>query len=54
MSLIHTAELVEVNPFDYLSALLSYPDVVALNPAAWLPWNYAAALPSDPAQAPAE
>ncbi len=53
MSLIHTAELVDVNPFDYLSTLLNHPDVVARDPASWLPWNYAVALPSDPAQAPA-
>jgi hypothetical protein len=41
MSLIHTAELNQVNPFDYLVALLQHADEVAANPSAWLPWNYA-------------
>jgi len=43
MSLIHTAELNGVNPFDYLVALLRNPEAVEANPAAWLPWNYATA-----------
>ena len=43
MSLIHTAELNQTNPFDYLVALLRHPDAVAANPGAWLPWNYASA-----------
>lgn len=43
MSLIHTAELNGVNPFEYLVALLEHADDVAENPAAWLPWNYASA-----------
>jgi len=40
MSLIHTAELNQANPFDYLVELLRNADQVAKNPAAWLPWNY--------------
>jgi transposase len=40
MSLIHTAELCGVNPFDYLRALMAHPDEVAAHPAEWLPWNY--------------
>ena len=43
MSLIHTAELHQVEPFDYLVALLSHAPSVALDPAAWMPWNYTAA-----------
>lgn len=43
MSLIHTAELNQVNPFDYLVALLRHADEVEANPAAWLPWNYTSA-----------
>ena len=44
MSLIHTAKLCSVNPFDYLTELQRHADEVARNPAAWLPWNYRAAL----------
>ena len=44
MSLIHTAELHQVPPFDYLVALLRHAPAVALDPAAWMPWNYPAAL----------
>ena len=44
MSLIHTAELHQVEPFDYLVALLRHPGALALEPAAWMPWNYTAAL----------
>ena len=44
MSLIHTAELHQIEPFDYLVALLRHAGAVALEPAAWMPWNYSAAL----------
>jgi transposase len=44
MSLIHTAELHQVEPFDYLVALLRHEAAVALDPAAWMPWNYTAAV----------
>jgi hypothetical protein len=40
MSLIHTAEQNGVNPFEYLTALLSHPRAVAKNPEAWMPWTY--------------
>ncbi len=40
MSLIHTAELCNINPFDYLVALLRRHDDVVQNPAGWMPWNY--------------
>jgi hypothetical protein len=40
MSLIHTCELAEANPFDYLTALSRHADVVAATPSAWMPWNY--------------
>ena len=43
MSLIYTAELCAVNPFDYLVALQQHADAVADSPARWMPWNYAAA-----------
>lgn len=44
MTLIHTAELAGVNPFDYLVALLTHADRVRRDPADWLPWNYTAAI----------
>jgi len=44
MSLIHTAELHQVEPFDYLVALSRHTGAVALDPTAWMPWNYTAAL----------
>jgi hypothetical protein len=44
MSLIHTAELSEVAPFDYLVALLRHHEHVADNPGAWMPWDYESAL----------
>ena len=43
MSLIHTAELSGVNPFDYLTGLLRQSDLKT-NPAQWMPWNYRAPL----------
>lgn len=42
MSLIQTCALNEVNSLDYLTELLRNPGEVAMNPAAWLPWNYPA------------
>lgn len=44
MSLIHTAELAHEPAFDYLTALLEHPAEIAAAPAAWMPWNYRAAL----------
>jgi hypothetical protein len=40
MTLIYTAELNGIDPFDYLVSLLRYPKQVASNPAEWMPWNY--------------
>ena len=40
MSLIHTAELNDVEPFAYLVALLRHSQEVATAPAGWMPWNY--------------
>ena len=40
MSLIHTCELNEANPFDYLTVLQKHAKYVCLDPNAWLPWNY--------------
>jgi len=44
MSLIYTAELSEVNPFDYLTQLLKHPEELRRNPHQWMPWNYQAAV----------
>jgi len=40
MSMIHTAELAGVNPFDYLVALLRHAKHVAEDPSQWMPWDY--------------
>ena len=40
MTFIHTAELNEVKPFDYLVALLRHPEQIDRAPADWMPWNY--------------
>jgi hypothetical protein len=44
MSFIHTCELGDVGPFDYLVALLRHHDEVAAHPADWMPWNFTDAL----------
>jgi hypothetical protein len=44
MSLIHTAELNGIAPFEYLVALQRHPQHVALDPSEWLPWTYDATL----------
>ncbi len=44
MSLIHTAELNDVEPFGYLVALLRHGDELGNAPADWMPWNYREAL----------
>jgi transposase len=40
MSLIHTCELNNVNPFDYLTELLRHPPELTICPTEWMPWNY--------------
>jgi transposase len=44
MSLIHTCNLMQVNPFDYLVALQRYSSAVFKNPSDWMPWNFKAAI----------
>jgi transposase len=44
MSLIHTAELNGIAPFEYLVALQRHHQDVARDPGAWLPWTYEATL----------
>ena len=40
MSLIHTCELNEANPIDYLTQLQRHARELASNPFEWMPWNY--------------
>ena len=40
MTLIYSAELSGVNPFDYLSQLLKHSEAVRRSPHEWMPWNY--------------
>ena len=44
MSLIHTCQLNQVNPFDYLMALQQHGQEVVKDAGRWLPWNDAAAI----------
>lgn len=44
MSLIHTADINDVPPFDYLVAMLRHARQVAAAPRDWMPWNYQQAL----------
>ena len=47
MTLIHTCELNEVNPFDYLTQVLrNVGKVTAENAVDWMPWSYKAQLAS--------
>ena len=53
MSLIYTCQLSDVNPFEYLTALLRNADRLAREPALWMPWNHSETLASFvPASAP--
>jgi len=40
MSLIHTCDLNDANPFDYLTELQRHAAEIRDNPSAWMPWNY--------------
>lgn len=42
MSLIHSAELNGVEPFEYLIELLKHPEEVEQEPGKWMPWGYPA------------
>ena len=47
MSLIHTCELSQINPFEYLQALMQHAQEVKVEPSLWLPWNYRDRLAPD-------
>lgn len=44
LSLIHTCNLMRVNPFDYLVALQKFSAEVAGSPSQWMPWNFKEAM----------
>lgn len=48
MSLIHTCNLADVNPFDYITALQKHSSEVFKTPQSWMPWNYKSMVPSVP------
>ena len=50
MSLIHTCSLVNTNPFDYLTALQEYNDLVQKDPRDWMPWNFTKTLQTSEAK----
>jgi hypothetical protein len=52
MSLIHTCQLNEANPFDYLTQLQQHADQVVADPPLWTPWNYRDTLASQSAAPP--
>ncbi|MCP4139934.1 MAG: transposase [Chloroflexi bacterium] len=40
MSLIHTCNQQDINPFEYLTILQEHSSEIFQNPAAWLPWTF--------------
>lgn len=46
MSIIYTAKVNGINPYDYLNALQRHADAVKANPKLWLPWNFAQTMAS--------
>ena len=40
MSLIHTCNLQQVNPFEYLVVLQEHSSEIFQTPSDWLPWTY--------------
>jgi hypothetical protein len=48
MSLIHTCELNQANPFDYLTEILRHPGEVASHPEQLMPWNYRQTITGTP------
>ena len=44
MSLIHTCQLCSANSLEYLVELQRHAQDLAVNAAAWMPWNYRKAL----------
>ena len=44
MSLIHTCNLNNINPFGYLATLQKHASELATCPHKWMPWNYTSAI----------
>lgn len=44
MSIIHTCELQNHNPFEYLVTLAKHPDLIIDTPENWMPWSYQTTL----------
>jgi hypothetical protein len=40
MSLVQTCRANQVNPFDYLLAVVRNTQAAKTDPGRWLPWNY--------------
>jgi hypothetical protein len=49
MSFIHTCQLNDADPFDYLTQLQRHARQLIEAPGRWMPWNYTAALESESA-----
>ena len=47
MSLIHTCQLNDANPFEYLTELQRHAADLAVQPETWMPWNYRDTLRRD-------
>jgi transposase len=52
MSVIHTCELNQINPFEYLTALHKHADELSDHPDNWMPWNYRDRLQKQTALSP--
>ncbi len=48
MSFIHTCNLMKINAFEYLTALLRNADKLPADPGRWMPWNYKQTLSEAP------
>ncbi len=48
MSLIHTCNMHDVNPFEYLTALQNHSSDIFKSPGSWLPWNFEEATERKP------
>jgi transposase len=48
MSLIHTCQLCDANPFEYLTEVQRHIREVAALPSSWMPWNYRETLEPGP------
>ena len=40
MSLVQTCRANEINPFDYMLAVVRHSQAAKADPGRWMPWNY--------------